>query len=65
MDVGGQLLFIVSQFLSNRRHCVRLNGKVSVSVDGVSGRRKVVFYDRCCLYCTPPRFSTLLESYDG
>ena len=33
---GGQFLFIVSQFLSDRRQRVRLDGKVSVSVDVAS-----------------------------
>ena len=37
MGVGGQFLFIVSQFLSDRMQRVRLNFKASVSVDVVSG----------------------------
>ena len=37
IGVGGQFLSIVSEFLSDRRQRVRLNGKVSASVDEVSG----------------------------
>ena len=37
IGVGGQFLFIVSVFLSDRRQRVRLNGKVSESVAVVSG----------------------------
>ena len=37
MSVGGQFLFIVSHFFSDRRQRVRLEGKVRVSVDVVSG----------------------------
>ena len=37
IDVGGPFLPIVSKFLSYRRQRVRLNGKVSTSVDRVSG----------------------------
>ena len=36
VGVGGQLLSIVSQILSDRKQLVRLNDKVSVSVDEVS-----------------------------
>ena len=41
--VGGQFLFIVSQFLRDRRQHVRLDGKVSVSVHVISEETKVVF----------------------
>ena len=37
IGVGGQFLSIVSEFLSNRRQHVRLDGKVSASVIVVSG----------------------------
>ena len=40
LDVEGPLLPIVSKFLSDRRQQVRLNGKVSTSVDRVSGVAK-------------------------
>ena len=36
IGVGGQFLSIVAEFLSNRRQCVRLDGKVNTSVDVVS-----------------------------
>ena len=36
MEVEGQLLPIVSEFLSDRRHHLRLDGKVNASVDVVS-----------------------------
>ena len=35
IGVGGQFLSIVSQFLSDRRQRVHLDGKVNVSVDVV------------------------------
>ena len=35
--VGGQFFFIVSEFLSDRRQRVRLDGKVTASFDVVSG----------------------------
>ena len=37
IGVGGQFLFIVLEFLSVRRRHVHLKGKVSASVDVVSG----------------------------
>ena len=37
ITVGGQFLFIVSEFFSDRRQIVRLDGKVSASVDVDSG----------------------------
>ena len=37
IGVGGQFLSIVSEFLSDRRQRPRLDGKVSESVDVVSG----------------------------
>ena len=37
IGVGGQFLFIVSEFLSDRRQRVSLDGKVSASVNGISG----------------------------
>ena len=41
---GGQLfLSTVSEFLSDRRQCVRLEGKVNASVDVVSGVPRVAF----------------------
>ena len=36
IGVAGPFLSIVSEFISDRRQCVRLDGKVSVSVDVVS-----------------------------
>ena len=40
IGVGGQFLSTVSQFLSDRRQLVGFNGKVSVSVDVVTGVTK-------------------------
>ena len=37
IGVGRQFLFVVSEFLNNRRQRVRLDGKVSASVNMVSG----------------------------
>ena len=37
MLIGRQFLSIVSEFLSDRRQLVHLDGKVSASVDVVSG----------------------------
>ena len=37
IGVGGQFLFIVSEFLSDRRQRVRLEGKFIALVDVVSG----------------------------
>ena len=42
IGVGGKFLFIVSEFLSDRRQSLRLDGKVSASVDVVSGYLRVV-----------------------
>ena len=41
--VGGQFLSIVSELLSDRRQRMRLDGKVSASVDVVSGVLRVAF----------------------
>ena len=57
---GRQFLSIVSEFLSDRRQRVRLDGKVSASVDVVSGMPRVAFQGRCCSYCTPLSSSALL-----
>ena len=43
IGVGGQFLFIVSQFISDRRLRVRLESKASVSVDLVSRVPNLVF----------------------
>ena len=37
IGVGGAVLVLLSEFLSDRRQLVRLHGKVSASVDVVSG----------------------------
>ena len=62
IGVRGHFLFLVSQFLSDRKKRVRLTGKVSVSVELFRGYHKVMFQDRCYLYCSPPSSSTLLET---
>ena len=36
LGVGEQFLFIVSAFLSDKRPCMRLEGKVSASVNVIS-----------------------------
>ena len=36
IGVGGQVLSIVSEFLSDRRQCVRLDGKFNASVNVAS-----------------------------
>ena len=59
MGVGEQFLSIVSEFLSDRSLSVHLDGKVSESINGVSGVPRIAFSGRC-LYCTPPNSSTLL-----
>ena len=51
IGVGGHFLFIVSEFLSYRGQCVRMDGEVSASVDIV-----------VVLYCTPWSSSNLLET---
>ena len=48
----GQFLSLVSKFLGDRRQHVRLDGKVSATVDGVCCC--------CCLDCAPPSSSTTL-----
>ena len=60
MGVGGQVLSIVSEFLSDREQSVRLDGKVSASVDVFSRVPQGSTYGLCCLYCTPPSSFTLL-----
>ena len=49
----------MSQFLTDRRQFLRLDGKVRVSVDVVSGVSQGRFVEQLCLYCTPPGSSTL------
>ena len=53
IGVSGQYLFIASEFLSDGKQRVRLDGKASASVDVVPG----------CPYCTmlPNKHSTHIE----
>ena len=57
IGVGGQFLSIVSEFLSDKRQRVSLDGKVSESVDAVSVSfvilliwecPRIAFWGRCC-----------------
>ena len=43
IDIGGQFLSILLEFLRERRQRVRFDGKVSVTVDGVLGVPRVAF----------------------
>ena len=67
IGASGYFLSIVSEFLNDSRQSVHLAGKVGALVDVV--RRalapRVVFYDRCCLYCTHLSYSALSETYCG
>ena len=45
IGVGGQFLSMVSEFLSDEMQCVRLNGKVSASVNVVSWVPQVNFLE--------------------
>ena len=63
IGVGGQFLSLGSQFHSDRRQRVRLDGKISLSVDLVLGALlQGSVLEPLLFYCTIPSSSTWLET---
>ena len=48
VDIGGYVLSIVTQFLSNRTQHVMVDGYPSILVNVGSGCRRAVFWDSYC-----------------
>ena len=60
VGIAEQFLLTVLEFLCDRKQHMRLDGKVSVSIDAVSGSFRIMFYYRCCLCYTPSSYFSLL-----
>ena len=65
IGIGGQLLYIVLKFLSDRRQRVRLINKVSASVHVISVVSQGSSLGRCYLYYTPRSSFTELGTLLG
>ena len=58
VGIGGSVLFVLTQFLSNRSQFVLVDGCRSKLVNVVSGVPQAVFWVCCCSFCTPRNFFT-------
>ena len=56
VGIGGSVLSLLTQFLSNRSQYVLVDGCRSKLVNVVSGVSQGSVWDRCCSFCTPGNF---------